>query len=168
MTSLALGIGGHHSARATTNEWLTPPALLRALGHFDLDPCAPVARPWPTAERHFTIEDNGLNLPWRGRVWCNPPYNSVARWLARCAAHGNAIALIFARTETQHFFDSIWGKASAVYFLRGRINFHFGSGLRATANAGAPSCLVAWDEINRSALLRLSLGTEFPGRLVDA
>ena len=35
------------------NEWLTPPELLAKLGQFDLDPCAPVNRPWPTATHHY-------------------------------------------------------------------------------------------------------------------
>ena len=55
-----IGIGGHHSARSRTNEWLTPPSVLQALGPFDLDPCAPVTRPWPTAREHYTEIDNGL------------------------------------------------------------------------------------------------------------
>ncbi|WP_280940170.1 hypothetical protein [Mesorhizobium sp. WSM1293] len=41
-------IGSHHSARAGTDVWLTPPAILAALGgaeSFDLDPCAPLDRP---------------------------------------------------------------------------------------------------------------------------
>ena len=80
------------------DEWLTPPEIIHALGCFDLDPCAPVVRPWPTATRHYTIEDNGLVQPWDGRIWCNPPYGTeTGRWLARMAEHGNGIALIFAR-----------------------------------------------------------------------
>lgn len=46
------------------DEWLTPPEILVALGEFDLDPCAPVVRPWPTAKHHFTVEDDGLNQSW--------------------------------------------------------------------------------------------------------
>lgn len=34
------------------NEWLTPPHILRRLGPFDLAPCAPINRPWNTAEHH--------------------------------------------------------------------------------------------------------------------
>lgn len=39
--SLFAGMGGHHSASPTTEEWLTPPFVLEALGgagSFDLDP----------------------------------------------------------------------------------------------------------------------------------
>ena len=32
-------MGSHHSARAETTTWLTPPHVIEALGHFDLDPC---------------------------------------------------------------------------------------------------------------------------------
>ena len=45
----------------TTDEWYTPKEIIDALGKFDLDPCAPIIRPWETAKNHFTIEDNGLN-----------------------------------------------------------------------------------------------------------
>ncbi len=139
------GIGGHQSARMLNDEWLTPPHVLAALGSFDLDPCSPVERPWPTAARHLTINDNGLGQPWQGRVWLNPPYGQqAAQWLARLADHGRGIALIFARTETAMFFEHVWGKATALLFLKGRLHFHYVDGTRAAANGGAPSVLIAY------------------------
>jgi len=33
-------IGGHHSPKAVTHDWITPQFVLDALGRFDLDPCA--------------------------------------------------------------------------------------------------------------------------------
>ena len=64
----------------------TPPGIIQAFGPFDLDPCAPVKRPWATADNHYTIEDDGLLRPWQGLVWCNPPYGpKTGDWLARCA-----------------------------------------------------------------------------------
>ena len=81
------------------DEWLTPPEIIKALGSFELDPCSPINRPWDTAAKHYTIEDNGLSLPWHGRVWMNPPYGDATEmWMQRLAEHGNGIALIFART----------------------------------------------------------------------
>lgn len=150
------GMGGHHSARMDKDEWLTPPHVLQALGTFDLDVCAPVVRPWSMAQRHFTWQDNGLLQAWAGRVWCNPPYGrETGRWLARCAEHQNATALIFARTETSDWVEHVWGKAAAIFFLFGRLHFHHVDGRRAAANAGAPSALIAYDEPN-AALLRIS------------
>lgn len=143
------GIGSHHSADAGTVEWLTPPALIDALGgadSFDLDPCSPESRPWPTARRHYTKSDNGLLLPWCGRVFLNPPYSTaeLTRWMARMAEHNHGTALIFARTETEAFFSYVWERAAAVLFLRGRINFHHLDGARAKANSGAPLVLIAY------------------------
>lgn len=150
-----MSMGGHQSAAMLKDEWLTPPAIIQALGGFDLDPCAPsdARRPWDTAQRHYSVEQNGLVQDWSGRVWLNPPYGlEAARWLDRLAAHGDGIALIFARTETAMFFDHVWGKADAVLFLRGRLHFHHVDGTRAAANAGAPSVLVAYGAGNVLAL----------------
>jgi len=157
------GMSSHHSAAALKDEWLTPPELLKALGSFDCDPCASINRPWPTAAQHFTILDNGLLKEWRGRTWLNPPYGSeTGRWLGRLRGHGNGIALIFARTETQDWFEHIWGQADAVLFLRGRLHFYDVTGKRAAANAGAPSALIAYGDFNVDALRKSGL----PGRLI--
>lgn len=151
-----MGMGSHQSAAMLKDEWLTPPEILAALGPFDLDPCAPVLPPWPLAAKTYTMHDNGLKQPWDGFVWCNPPYGrEAAAWLARLADHGNGLALIFARTETEMFFAHVWDKATAVLFLRGRLHFHHVNGARAAANAGAPSCLVAYGEEAASRLSRL-------------
>ena len=117
-------------------EWLTPPPIIEALGEFDLDPCAPTpeTRPWDTADLHYCIHDNGLIKPWHGRVWLNPPYgNEPGKWLARAAEHKNVTALIFARTETRQFFESIWGKATSVCFLKGRLSFYHVTGKKGGA-----------------------------------
>lgn len=156
------GMGGHQSANSVKDEWLTPPDLLKKLGHFDLDPCAPVNRPWDTAAHHLTIQDNGLTREWRGRVWCNPPYGlAAAKWLARLAGHGNGIALIFARTETRMFFDHVWPKADALLFLEGRLYFHHVDGRKAAANSGAPSVLVAYGRNNAEALRECGVPGQF-------
>ena len=126
-------------------EWLTPPHILQALGPFDLDPCAPITRPWPMAARHFTTQDDGLLQPWHGFVFCNPPYgNETGKWLARCAEHGRAIALTFARTETKAFFDHVWPRASALLFIEGRLRFHTVDGQPGKTSSGAPSVLIAY------------------------
>lgn len=149
----ATGMGGHQSASMLKDGWLTPPHILLALGSFDLDVCAPVNRPWEMAKKHYTIEDDGLKKPWAGRVWCNPPYGMIAaKWLERMVDHGNGVALIFARTETEMFFNWVWDKADAVLFLRGRLHFHHANGTRAAANAGAPSVLIAYGKQNVTAL----------------
>lgn len=157
-------MGSHQSATGGVDEWLTPPSLIEALGPFDLDPCAPIHRPWPTAANHYTLEDDGLRQEWRGRVWLNPPYAHAAKWLARLADHGHGTALIFARTETALWFNYVWPHATALLFLKGRLHFHYLDGRRAKANSGAPSVLVAYGERDAD-ILRVS---GIPGRCVAA
>jgi hypothetical protein len=162
---MSKGIGGHQRAyRGHSDDWLTPPEIVRALGPFDLDPCSPAQRPWPTAARHFTAEDDGLTLLWGGRVWLNPPYGpQTGQWLRRLAEHGDGIALVFARTETEMFHLWAWQRACAMLFLRGRLHFYNTAGQRARFNAGAPSVLVAYGLANA---LRLR-GCGIAGRFVE-
>jgi len=132
--------GGQVHGRGAV-EWLTPPELLKSLGAFDLDPCAPVNRPWDTAAAHYTVEDDGLSRPWNGRVWLNPPYDDkAASWLERLADHGNGMALIFARTDTMAFHRHVWGRADATLFIRGRVQFYRIDGT-VGKRCGAPSVL---------------------------
>jgi hypothetical protein len=180
--NLFAGMGSHQSAKSQTNTWFSPPDILAALGgadSFDLDPCSHVERPWPTAKQHYTQEDNGLILPWSGRVWLNPPYSIalITRFLGRMAAHGQGTALIFARTETDPFHRFVWQAATGLLFLRGRLNFHVGldtwferpgepplfvaAGGRAPANGGAPSVLIAYGDDDRDILAAAPIDGHF-------
>jgi hypothetical protein len=172
-----LSIGTHESAIATKEEWLTPPWLLKRLGEFDLDPCAPSdsRRPWSTALHHYSIEENGLAKPWEGRVWCNPPYGrKIGVWMQRLADHGNGIGLVIARTDTRAFFDSVWRRADAVLFLRGRLTFHHVSGKISDTGCTAPNVLVAYGTANVEVLRGLEDIGKFiklraqPAPLMDA
>lgn len=134
----------HHGAK---DEWLTPQWITDTLGPFDLDPCSPINRPWPTAKRHLTINDNGLTSQWHPNelVWCNPPYGpQTFQWLQKLAAHpAGGIALIFARTETKGFHETVWEKAHSILFLKGRIKFHHVTGQQGQT-ATAPSVLIGY------------------------
>lgn len=156
------GIGSHESARSLTDEWLTPPAILRALGEFDLDPCSPMSRPWPTALRHLTLADDGLDRPWQGRVWLNPPYSEVGPWVARMARHGRGTALVFARTETDWWQRFVWSSASCVLFLSGRVSFYRADGTPA-GSPGAPSALAAYGRDDAVLLRRSRLPGAYAG-----
>lgn len=152
---------GNDGSTATTHDWLTPPEILNALGAFDLDPCASEHQPWRTAAQQFTIRDDGLSKPWAGRVWCNPPYGPfAAKWLERCADHGNAVAFVFARTETAMFQDHVWPKADAMLFLRGRVQFRLPGGGR-SGPAGAPIVLIAYGQANADALALCGISGAF-------
>lgn len=160
------GIGGHHSNRARTVEWLTPPAILDAIGganSFDLDPATPAVQPWPTAKARYTELDDGLIQPWFGRVLLNPPYTSgiIGCWMEKMSRHSCGTAIIFARTETDAFFRYVWEGSHALLFLRGRLNFHYPDGERAAKNAGAPTVLCAYGERDMEILADCGLNGQF-------
>jgi len=159
------GIGSHTKPnQGATDDWITPRAILDALPRFDLDPCECIPQPWPCAVEAYNRNQNGLLQPWDGRVWMNPPYGrQTAEWLARLAQHGNGIALIFARTETDMFHRYVWERADGILFLRGRLFFHRPDGSRAPHNAGGPSCLIAYGGANVVALAESRL----EGKLVE-
>lgn len=155
-------MSSHQSSRAKSIEWFTPPEIIGELGPFDLDPCTSSLRPWPTAIHHYTAANDGMLLPWRGRVWLNPPYGMAAwPWLARLSDHGDGIALIFARTETAGFHEWVWPCAAGLLFLEGRLYFRRPDGTQAKGNAGAPSVLVAYGDANAEILKNCNIAGHY-------
>lgn len=145
----------------TTIEWLTPPELVKSLGHFDLDPCTPLNPPFVHADTNYNIKDDGLNKDWFGRVYLNPPYGKgMEKWLEKLKIHGNGIALIFARTETKCFFNHIWNDANAVLFVKGRIKF-FGVDGQQKGTPGAPSIFIAYGKQNADSLEKANIQGKF-------
>ena len=142
------GITGHEIPfKGKTNEWYTPAYITDSLGNFDLDPCAAVERKRDIATQNYTIKDDGLSQPWSGRVWLNPPYGELTKiWLEKMSDHRNGVVLIFARTETKMFHQYVWPFANAIFFFEGRIKFLDESGVASMGSAGAPSCLISYDQ----------------------
>ena len=154
----AVGIrGGHAHARRQQAHLLCPlqqPCVARQTGD-------PQRLPVKTRRlKRSRRESDWLLLRWRGRVWLNPPYGQqdvVGPWMRRMAEHGNGTALIFARTETEIFFETVWLAAKACLFLEGRLHFHYPDGSRAKHNGGAPSVLVAYGSRDAERLARCGL-----------
>ena len=151
---------GQHLSK---DEWLTPPAMIQKLGPFDLDPCAPVARPWDTASKYYTESENGLAQDWAGFVWMNPPYGKgLSNWVEKLAQHGNGIGLIPLRsTDAKWFHKNVWGSATAVLFYRGRIKFWNQDGTEAGSCPHA-SLLIAYGD---KAATRLQ-HSDLPGKFI--
>ena len=138
---------------STRDDWQTPLGIVEALGPFDLDPCANCEDPTRLAPVGYTLADNGMSLPWPGRVFLNPPYGAAAKvWLNRLSNHGNGIALIPPRLGSHWFHRIVLARFSAILFLRGRVSFlDPNTGLPVTGN-NADSILVAYGENNAEAL----------------
>ena len=152
---------------STHDGWTTPPDVMECLyavvgNPVDLDPCSPV-RTGPKApvraRLRYTMADDGLDLPWIGTVYVNPPYGrTLPLWIAKArheAESGRAmvLALVPARTDTRWWHDHIAGRAD-VWLLKGRLAF--GSGGQP---APFPSALVAWSAHEEH---RTRMRTAFP------
>lgn len=160
------GMGSHQQTVGDSVEWYTPPGIFDRLGlTFDLDPCAPPGGlPWIPAATSYCEADDGLTQPWRGRVWLNPPYGRhTGLWLRRLAAHGEGVALVFARTETEWWHEVV-PTAAAVCFIAGRITFVDAERRPGKFNGGAPSALIAWGDECAAAVAAAEMGMTFAVR----
>jgi hypothetical protein len=62
------------------------------------------------------------------------------------------------------FYETVWGVADAVCFIKGRPHFHYVTGERAKANSGAPIALIAYGRHNAEALAAARLGVVVPAQ----
>ena len=133
----------HVAFNSGNNEWYTPADYIEAarevMGGIDLDPASSdVANEVVKADVYFTAETNGLDKPWYGNVWMNPPYASdligqfVDKLIAELPEIEQAIVLVNNATETE-WFNKLVAKASAVCFPRSRVKFYMPDG-----KTGAP------------------------------
>lgn len=133
-----------------SDEWETPQAFYDALDaefHFTLDPCATDEN--HKCEKYITREQNGLNADWSGqRIFCNPPYSQVGRWVEKAFYEGQkdntiVVMLLPSRTDTKYFHKYIYQR-SEIRFVKGRLKF---SGQK--TNAPFPSMVVVFRGASR-------------------
>jgi hypothetical protein len=117
------------------NEWYTPLRFLElarlVLGNIDLDPASnPQANELVKAARIFTLDDDGLDQPWVGTVWLNPPYAqpAIADFAAKMVAEWKTGDVTAAIVLTHNYTDTAWFQqlahaATAICFTRGRVRF---------------------------------------------
>lgn len=153
----------------SSDEYYTPPHIIEALGHFDLDPATPKNPKWRTADVMFTKEDDGLSKDWFGRVFLNPPYSKplVSQFMEKMAKHNNGIALIVPKLGTKLFREVIYPSCSAIYILNERIKF-FDENWVQQKSPICQSMLVAFGEENKRAIQESGLkGIMLVPELVD-
>ena len=116
---------------ATRKDWETPPDLFDALaaefGPFDLDPCGH-ALSYVSGQCGTYYAHGGLEKPWHGQVFVNPPYGrEIPKWVAKAAASVNdtaetVVCLLPTRTDTRWWQDCV-PLATLVTFIKGRLRF---------------------------------------------
>jgi len=118
------------------NEWYTPAKYIKAakkvLGRIDLDPAScPEANKIVKARNIYTSDENGMDQPWFGAVWLNPPYGRLAgQFVQRLVleyegeAVESAIALVNSHCTDTDWFQSLW--PYPLCFTDHRIDFNSG------------------------------------------
>lgn len=137
----------HHGSPPIVLDGVVYPVLGSPV---DLDPCSNESS-MVQARRHiiFPAED-GLEIPWEGTVYCNPPYGmpEIQRWIKKCVLENRLrgaeiIALLPAHTSSS-WFDYIATTSDACFFwgpgAGNRRVKHVGN----TDAAAFDSCLVYW------------------------
>ena len=130
-------------------DWETDPELfakLNSIFEFKVDVCANEKN--KKLDNYYSPEKNGLIQDWKaenGPCWCNPPYGrKIGKWTGKGweeAQRGTqSVFLIAARTETLPWFNHIHGKADAILFFKGRLDF-----VGADDGAPFPSALVMYN-----------------------
>lgn len=113
-----------------TDLWETPQDLFDKLNNefqFTLDVCATPEN--AKCDNFYTKEQDGLKYPWKGAVWCNPPYGSgIGQWVRRAlfaSVSGSTVVMLLpARTDTKWFHDYIYKRNNVeIRFIRGRLKF---------------------------------------------
>jgi len=71
-------------SNAGSIAWQTPESILEPTrelfyGQIDLDPCAPADPTQQIATTNYSLPQNGLALPWTGKVFINPPFGTSYR-----------------------------------------------------------------------------------------
>jgi phage N-6-adenine-methyltransferase len=158
---LSIAGAGHVSAASGENEWYTPEryidAARRAMGGIDVDPAScEAANLNVSAKVFYSIEDDGLEQSWIGRIWMNPPYSKdlCGRFIEKLRGevlNGNcqqACVLVNNATETQ-WGQVLLGISSAVCFPSGRIQFIDKTGKKANSPLqGQMICYIGTDVFN--------------------
>ena len=113
------------------DRWQTPDWLYNWANNrhnFDVDLAADSAN--KKCENFIDKETNSLETSWVERGvsgWCNPPYSRTGDWLSKAwqeAQKGMKIVMLVPTPNGEnHYRDFVFGKASEVIFINGRIGF---------------------------------------------
>jgi DNA N-6-adenine-methyltransferase (Dam) len=118
-TNQSKGILKDRTSYKYSDEYYTPEYIYSGLGQFDIDPCAgPISNIAKVNNRDKT----GLDIPWNGRVWLNPPYSDMMPWLQRFSFCESGVALLNAKTDTK-WFHFLVQYCSGVFFIKKRVRF---------------------------------------------
>jgi hypothetical protein len=123
------------TVNSSSQQWGTPHKYVDAVRHvfggeIDLDPCSNEFSIVKAKTEYMLPAQDGLRESWNfSRIYVNPPYGAdrrhrttIRHWLHRCAeAHkrygSEVLSLVPVATNTRHWKNYVWGRATAICFL---------------------------------------------------
>lgn len=140
---------------STKDDWQTPADLFKKLNSrfkFTGDACASDDN--HLCDNFFTIDDSALEASWSElgpRVFINPPYSMTSTFMGRCwgALRDRQVELVVAvvpsTCEVKWFHKYVLGKASEVWFTKGRVDF-VNPDTQMSANGNVVgTAIIVWD-----------------------
>jgi len=138
------------------DSWQTPQWLFNWINekfNFDVDLAANYDN--CKVDLYLDETDDALNRGWLqyGQTgWLNPPYSKIKPWLEKAWIEAQkgfvTVALIPTPNGESHYGDYVFGKASEIIFINGRIGFEMpnGDGTAKPVNGNSRgSCLVIYN-----------------------
>jgi len=128
---------GRRGASDAVDDRGTDPVFFQSIserfGGFSLDAAASERN--AKCEAFYSIEDDGLSLPWVGRVWCNPPFSDCGAWVRKAWLEHSLEAQLIVMLLPANRAEQAWWQDQVepyrdrpdsplhVEFLRGRMRF---------------------------------------------
>lgn len=114
--------------RSVTVEWETPSAFFATLDaefHFTIAVAASATN--AKCARFYTRAQDGLQQPWEGVCWCNPPFGrEIPRFMEKAAQSARdgatVVCLVPARTDTRWWHQWVLPYGE-IRFVAGRLKF---------------------------------------------
>jgi len=123
-------------------EWPTPPEVFseieRRWGPFTLDAAANAEH--AKCDHYYAIEHDGLEQPWIGSVFCNPPYGKgvIDRWVTkaiRSTKEGATVTMLVPARTSTIWFRELYEHSDELVAMSG--NLKFGSACRSSLHTSS-------------------------------
>jgi len=110
-------------------------------------------------DKFFTVDEDGLQQSWKGeRVWCNPPYSGIGKWVNKAWREwhetrgvvmllpANRCEQVWWQEQVEPYRDSPGTSPLKVVFLPGRMRFIMPGQESVGPNQRPPfgCCLLIW------------------------
>lgn len=115
-----------YERQGKSDEWYTPKYIFDAIGlSYEMDVAGDLNNPNQSVPARRALSCDGLNQPWEGRIWMNPPFggrNALWPWVKKFLLHGRGIALVPDRTSAP-WWQFLASHSDVICFVSPKVKF---------------------------------------------